>query len=65
MSKEEQEDEICRNRALIVAEFVTKALSNYNKINKGLPTLVAIYRDGVGGPSYKDKVLKYELDLIP
>jgi len=40
--------------------FLRKALSNYVKVNKTLPTQIAIYRDGVGGPSYEEKVMRNE-----
>lgn len=36
----------------------------YHKKNKTLPAIVAIYRDGVGGPSYQEKVIRNEIEDI-
>ena len=36
----------------------------YHKTNKTLPAIVAIHRDGVGGPSYKEKVIRNEIEDI-
>jgi len=40
------------------------ALENYMKKNKVLPSTIAVYRDGVGGPSMMQKVLDQELETI-
>jgi len=34
------------------------------KKNKNLPNIVAIYRDGVGGPSYQEKVIRLEVEEV-
>jgi hypothetical protein len=52
MTKQEQEERVCADRSLIVQDFIKKSLEVYIKKNKTLPNVVAIYRDGVGGPSY-------------
>ena len=52
MTKEQQEERVCADRATIISNFIMKALKNYGEINKSLPTQIAVYRDGVGGPSY-------------
>ena len=55
---------MCSDRAEIVANFLKKALVKYNAINKKLPLQIAIYRDGVGGPSYQEKVIRVEVDAV-
>ena len=52
LSKDQQEERVCADRATILVEFLRKALQKYSQINKCLPGQIAIYRDGVGGPSY-------------
>jgi len=44
--------------------FIKDALAKYNKINKTLPSQVAVYRDGVGGPSYQQYVIDNEIPAI-
>ena len=41
--------------------FTQEALQNYLQKNKILPATIFVYRDGVGGPSMMEKVLKSEL----
>lgn len=60
ISKDQQEEQVCQNRAEIIVNFILSALNKYLKINKTLPKQIAIYRDGVGGPSYQEKVIRYE-----
>lgn len=52
LTKEQQEERVCADRAEILAVFIKKALQKYGEVNKSLPTQIAVYRDGVGGPSY-------------
>jgi hypothetical protein len=52
---------VCADRATIISQFVIKALKRYGEINKRLPTTIAVYRDGVGGPSYQEKVIRNEV----
>ncbi len=61
MTKEQQEEKVCADRATIISQFVMKALKRYGEINKRLPTIIAVYRDGVGGPSYQEKVIRNEV----
>ena len=49
---------------MIVQNFIRQSLEVYNKKNKCLPSQIAIYRDGVGGPSYQEKVIKYEVKAV-
>ena len=51
-TKEQQEERVCIDRAELFAVFICKALKKYGEVNRSLPTQIAIYRDGVGGPSY-------------
>jgi ribosomal silencing factor RsfS len=64
ISKDQQEEQVCQNRADIIVNFILSALNKYLKINKTLPKQIAIYRDGVGGPSYQEKVIRYESSKI-
>ena len=49
---------------MIVQDFIKKSLEMYQKKNKSLPNIIAIYRDGVGGPSYQEKVIRYEIEDV-
>lgn len=60
LTKQQQEEQVCADRATILSNFLKQALQKYSQINKKLPTTIAIYRDGVGGPSYEDKVIRNE-----
>ena len=64
MSKEQQEERICADRAQIVVKFILEALKKYNMINSTLPNQIVVYRDGVGGPSYKEKVERFEIPAV-
>ena len=61
MTKEQQEEKVCQDRSTIIQNFIKKALEIYQNKNKSLPTMIAIYRDGVGGPSYHEKVIRNEI----
>ena len=52
LTKSEQEEKVCKDRAVIVQNFIHQSLQVYHQKNKCLPSQIAIYRDGVGGPSY-------------
>jgi hypothetical protein len=64
LTKEQQEERVCADRAQILANFLKKALQNYGNKNKMLPQQIAIYRDGVGGPSYVSKVIESERTFV-
>lgn len=64
MTKQEQEEKVCQDRSLIVQTFIRQSLEVYNKKNKALPSQIAIYRDGVGGPSYQEKVIRNEVEAV-
>jgi hypothetical protein len=64
MTKAQQEERVCADRAQIVANFLVEALKFYHSQNKCLPTQVIVYRDGVGGPSYHEKVSRLEMPLV-
>jgi hypothetical protein len=49
---------------VIIQNFVKQSLEAYVKKNKGLPNIIAIYRDGVGGPSYQEKVIRHEIEDV-
>jgi hypothetical protein len=52
-------------RAELLSQFLTEALNFYQKGFKGiLPEKIVIYRDGIGGPTWKAKVLDYEVDYL-
>lgn len=41
--------------------FVTKALKNFMDKSGGcVPRQIVVYRDGVGGPTFQQKVLAFE-----
>lgn len=64
MTKDEQEVKVCQDRSLIIQDFLKKSLEFYSKKNKTLPRQIAVYRDGVGGPSYHSKVITNEVEDI-
>lgn len=64
MNRDQLDEEIYKNRALILQDFVNQALKYYNEINKTLPAIIAIYRDGVGGQSKQEKVIRYEVEAV-
>jgi hypothetical protein len=48
---DQQLREVCENRTDILTTFVHQAFEAYQKRNGGKrPEMIAIYRDGVGGP---------------
>ena len=57
ITKDYQETVVCKERTQILEAFMKLALENYMKKNKVLPSTIAVYRDGVGGPSMMQKVL--------
>lgn len=60
-TKQEQEENVARERTEIFANFIKEALANFSKKNKGaLPEKIIIYRDGIGGPTMAQKALKLE-----
>ena len=45
----------------MLINFLHKSFENFRRCNKGMkPGQIVIFRDGVGGPTYVDKVLKLE-----
>ena len=52
------------NRSEIIQNFVKKALEFYHNKNRSLPQMIAIYRDGIGGPSYHEKVVRNEIKNV-
>jgi aubergine len=64
LTKDQQEEQVCADRATIMSTFLKQALQKYHAINKRLPATIAIYRDGVGGPSYQSKVIQNEVDAV-
>lgn len=61
VTKDQQEEDVCKDRIDILLKFTQEALQNYLQKNKILPATIFVYRDGVGGPSMMEKVLKSEL----
>lgn len=60
-SKHEQEQKLCESRAQILSQFLQAAFQQYCSSNSGKrPELIIIYRDGIGGPTFQDKVLQLE-----
>jgi len=60
-TKRDQEEKVCQERKDKIVEFMSKAFKNYVKNNQGKrPEQIIVYRDGVGGPSYQEFVLKLE-----
>ena len=51
LTKDEQEMKVTDDRIGILGDFIGKALKNYDNFNKKMPSVIVIYRDGVGGPS--------------
>jgi hypothetical protein len=48
-----------------LSEFFKSAIEAYCENSKGTPPeQIIVYRDGVGGPLFKEKVLKYEVEEI-
>jgi len=47
-----------------VINFLKEALKKYTMVNKVLPSQIAIYRDGVGGPSYQKYVVEFEIPAV-
>ena len=46
-------------------DLMRQALKNYQEYNKGaLPDQIMIYRDGVGGPTMEEKLLKREVENV-
>lgn len=61
MSKEEQARIICQERAQILENFLLQAIEQYQAKNQGRrPEMIAIYRDGVGGPISERFVNEFE-----
>ena len=60
-SKDEQEEVQAAERTEIFGKFMLEAIDNFTKRNKGTrPEQIIIYRDGIGGPTMTQKVLKSE-----
>lgn len=60
-TKRDQEEKVCQDRLQIIAEFLREAFANFVKHNNGKrPEQIIVFRDGVGGPSYEDFVVKNE-----
>lgn len=52
---------MCQERMQIIAKFLEKAFKNFVTKNNGKrPEQIVIFRDGVGGPTYEEFVLKNE-----
>lgn len=48
-------------RTGILTEFILEALKNYGEKNGGqVPRQLVIWRDGVGGPTFQEKVMRLE-----
>jgi hypothetical protein len=61
LTKSEQEDIVCSERTEIFSQFLKRAFKIYTTNNNGKrPEQIVIYRDGVGGPTYQEKVLSLE-----
>lgn len=64
-SKDEQETNTTLERQEILKTFFKEAIEYYQNYNKGsLPTQIIMYRDGMGGPTLIDKVLRHEVKFI-
>ena len=56
---------ISQERAQIISKLMENALATYQEENAGaLPGIIFMYRDGVGGPTMLEKVLKYEVQQV-
>lgn len=58
---EQRDERLLDDRISILSRFTEAALKNFEVHNKKLPGRIVVYRDGVGGPSMQEKVLKVEL----
>lgn len=61
ITKDEQEEAVTTERTQIFAQFMKEAFEFYVKKNKGnQPKQIIIYRDGIGGPTMRQKTLREE-----
>jgi hypothetical protein len=57
----EQLQIVCRERSEILTNFLVQAIQEYQTRNNGnRPEMIAIYRDGVGGPISEQFVAEFE-----
>jgi hypothetical protein len=63
---EKQEEVTAASMSQNIESFIKEALEVYSKNNKrgNLPAQIFVYRDGVGGPHMRDKVVKKEVNQI-
>eukprot|EP00347_Sterkiella_histriomuscorum_P023353 403334969 len=65
LSQNEQETIIAKMRTETIGKFLLKSLSHYQKKNAGdLPDQIIIYRDGIGGLTFKRKLKRYEIEKV-
>lgn len=47
---------------MFLKKFVQEAITEYRNHNQGtLPGYIIVYRDGVGGPTFEQKILESEI----
>ena len=64
-TKESQEMKQVTELKFQIEDFVSAAINSYADHNSGCaPENIVIYRDGIGGPSFKDKVIENEVKYI-
>ena len=61
MNRKQLDRLISKERKKILFEFIIDALKNWRVVNKDNgPSQIVVYRDAVGGPSYKENCLELE-----
>eukprot|EP00347_Sterkiella_histriomuscorum_P007318 403349409 len=61
----EVETIITEQRSEVICTFIQEALINYQKENNGqLPEQIIIYRDGIGGLSFQEKLKNFEIQKV-